>query len=297
MRESTETAQGESEPEHAYQAITLRLAQARVTEERPLRQVLKEVTEIAGAALHVQRVSVWFFLDDRRSIRCDYLHEPDRGDVYEGAILHASDFPVYFRELCSCRVVRFVDRDGDPMSEELRQSYLAPLGITAMLDAPIYQSGEVVGIVCHENVARRRHWTDSECDFAAAVGDIMARLYAEAGRLQVENQLGIHQARLAELQQFVELGRLAAGVAHDFNNVLTAVLGYVELVKESAAEEATVHRLANELEAIAGRGRDLTEILLTLGRANAHRPCVVNPTEIIEASLPLLRGEIGRAHV
>ena len=297
MRDSTELARGDSGSEHAYQEVTLRLAQARVTIDRQLRDVLREVTEVAAGALRVNRVSVWFFLDERRSIRCDYLHEPQRGDVYEGAILHASDFPVYFKVLESSRVVRFVDRDGDPMSEELRHSYLAPLGITAMLDAPIYQGGEVVGIVCHEYTGSPRQWTDPECEFAASVGDIVARLYAEAARLRVESQLGIDQARLSEVQQFAEVGRLAAGVAHDFNNVLTAVFAYVDLVKAEARDEK-LNRLATDLSVILGRARDLTQTLMTLGRTNGHRPRVVSPADVLTSSLALLRGAAGpRVHV
>ena len=292
MRDSAESAV-DSDPEHVYRAVTLRLAQARVTSDRQLREVLKDVTQVAAAALRVNRVSVWFFLDERRSIRCDYLHEPDRGGVYEGTILHASDFPVYFKVLESSRVIRFVDRDGDPMSEELRHSYLGPLRITAMLDAPIYQGGEVVGIVCHEYIGRTREWTDPECEFAASVGDIVARLYAEAARLRAENQLGVDRAHLMELQQLAEVGRLAAGVAHDFNNVLTAVFAYVDLVKAEAKGDERMHALASDLAVILDRGRELTQTLMTLGRANGHRPRVVSPADVLESSLALLRGAAG----
>jgi GAF domain-containing protein len=48
------------------------------------------------------------------------------------------------------------------MSEEFRASSLAPLGITAMLDAPILQGGDIIGIVCHEHVGNAREWTDPE---------------------------------------------------------------------------------------------------------------------------------------
>jgi two-component system, cell cycle sensor histidine kinase and response regulator CckA len=293
MRDSVESAAGHPDPEDVYRAVTLRLAQARVTSDRQLRDVLRDVTEVAAEALRVNRVSVWFFLDERRSIRCDYLHEPDRGDVYEGTMLHASDFPVYFKVLESSRVIRFVDRDGDPMSEELRHSYLGPLRITAMLDAPIYQGGEVVGIVCHEYVGGARQWTDAECEFAASVGDIVARLYAEAARLRAENQLGVDRAHLAEVQQLAEVGRLAAGVAHDFNNVLTAVFAYVDLVKAEAGNDEKMQALATDLAVILDRGRELTQTLMTLGRANGHRPRVVSPAEVIESSLALLRGAAG----
>jgi signal transduction histidine kinase len=293
MSDSTQTVAGESDPRQAYKAVTLRLVRERVTDARPLRDVLKVVTAIAASALQVTRVSVWFFLDEPRAIRCDYLHQPDRGDISEGAILHARDFPVYFSLLESSRVVRFVDRDGDPMSEEFRASYLAPLGITAMLDAPILQGGDIIGIVCHEHVGSAREWTDPECEFAASVGDIVARLYAEAERLRAESALASHQARLAELQQFGEVGRLAAGVAHDFNNVLNTIYAYVDLLADAAGDNPNVNRLAAEIASIADRGRELTQNLMTLGRVNVQRPRVVNPADVLNASFPLLRGAAG----
>jgi signal transduction histidine kinase len=290
---ATQTFGGESDSRQTYEAVALRLARERVTDARPIRDVLRVVTEIAAATLQVNRVSVWFFLDERRAIRCDYLHQPDRGDVYEGAILHASDFPTYFGLLESSRVVRIVDRDGDPISNEFRASYWAPLGITAMLDAPILQGGEIIGIVCHEHVSSTREWTDPECEFAASVGDIVARLYAEAERLRVESALEAHQSRLAELQQFGEMGRLAAGVAHDFNNVLNAIFAYVDLIADAAGDNSEVNQLTTELASVANRGRELTHNLLMLGRGNAQRPRVVRPADVLNESLPLLRGAAG----
>src|SRR4029453_3987146 len=293
MSDSTQTVPGETDTRQAYEAVALRLARERVTDARPLREVLKEVTEIAATALQVTRVSVWFFIDEPRSIRCDYLHQLDRGEIYEGAILHARVFPVYSTTLESSRVVRFVDRDGDPMSEEFRTSYLAPLGITAMLDAPILQGGDIIGIVCHEHVGSPREWTDPECEFAASVGDIVARLYAEAERLRAESSLEAHQARLAELQQFGEIGRLAAGVAHDFNNVLNVIYAYVDLIADAGGGNPEVNRLAAELASVADRGRELTHKLMTLGRVDVQRPRVVSPADVLNDSLPLLRGAAG----
>jgi len=293
MSDSTQTVPGEADTRQAYEAVALRLARERVTDARPLREVLKEVTEIAATALQVTRVSVWFFIDEPRSIRCDYLHQLDRGEIYEGAILHARDFPVYFTMLESSRVVRFVDRDGDPMSEEFRSSYLAPLGITAMLDAPILQGGDIIGIVCHEHVGSAREWTNHECEFAASVGDIVARLYAEAERLRAENALEAHRAHLAELQQFGEMGRLAAGVAHDFNNVLNAIFGYAELLADSAGDAPQVNRLAADLASIADRGRELAQNLMTLGRVDVQRACVFSPADVLNVSLPLVRAAAG----
>ncbi len=96
-----------------------------------------------------------------------------------------------------------------------------------------------------------------------------------------------------KVQQLAEVGRLAAGVAHDFNNVLTAVFAYVDLVKAEAKGDEKMHTLASDLAVILDRGRELTQTLMTLGRANGHRPRVVSPAEVLESSLALLRGAAG----
>ena len=96
-----------------------------------------------------------------------------------------------------------------------------------------------------------------------------------------------------ELQQFGEMGRLAAGVAHDFNNVLNAMFLYVDLFADAAGDIPTVKRLAAELASIVDRGRELTHNLMTLGRVNVQRPRVISPADVLNASLPLLRGAAG----
>ena len=293
MSHSSQTLPSEANIRQAYKEVMLRLARERVSDARPLREVLREVTAMAATALQVTRVSVWFFVDEPRAIRCDYLHQLERSEIYEGAILYARDFPVYFETLESSRVVRFVDRDGDPLSEEFRTSYLAPLGITAMLDAPILQGGDIIGIVCHEHVGRVREWTDHDCEFAASVGDIVARLYAEAERQRAESALEAHRAHLAELQQLGEMGRLAAGVAHDFNNVLSAIYGYAELLTDAGGSIPRVNRLAAELASIADRGRELAQNLMTLGRVDVQRARVFSPADVLNVSLPLLRAAAG----
>jgi signal transduction histidine kinase len=125
------------------------------------------------------------------------------------------------------------------------------------------------------------------------VGDIVARLYAEAERLRAESALELHRAHLIELQQLGEMGRLAAGVAHDFNNVLNAVFGYVELLNDAAGDAPQVNRLATELASIADRGRGLAQNLMMLGRVNVNRARVFSPTEILNVSVPLLRAAAG----
>ena len=71
------------------------------------------------------------------------------------------------------------------------------------------------------------------------------------------------------------IGKLAGGVAHDFNNVLTGILGYASLVKRMAPEEGQLARYAEVIENSAKRAASLTEHLLNFSRRQR--------TKIIEA--------------
>ena len=85
----------------------------------------------------------------------------------------------------------------------------------------------------------------------------------ETERLRIEDERRRIEARLAESQKLEALGLLAAGVAHDMNNLLTAVLAATEL--PPSAE--TLH----DLQAAALRGRELTERLLAVSRRRPLR--------------------------
>jgi signal transduction histidine kinase len=87
-------------------------------------------------------------------------------------------------------------------------------------------------------------------------------------------------------------------VAHDVNNVLSAVFAYVELITAAAADNTDVTRFGADLSAMVDRGRDLTQTLLTLGRANSNRPSVISPADVLRTSLALLQGAAGpQVHV
>ena len=271
-----------------HERARLRLARISVGPDRPMYQALQELAEVTAEALQVNRISIWRFLDERRSICCEFLWQSTNRAVSEGTILHAKDFPGYFRSLEMRRVVPVVDVNGDPLKREFREPYFKPLGITSMLDAPIYREGELVGVVCHEQIGPVRHWTEQDCEFAATVADVIARLHQENARLLAEDELKTYRERLANLQRLDLLGRLAAGAAHDFNNVLHAIAGYVEEIAAAAQGQDRIAALVAPLVKAVERGSNLARELRMLGREEPSRPRVVGLDEVIASARYLL---------
>jgi len=175
---AVEQIQGQvSEQTRLFERARLELARLHASGGVSLRDVWLQLADLVANALEVDRVGVWVLIDEGRAIRCRYLLQRSSKDVFQGAVLRAQDFPEYFDALRARRTLPAADAQTSGLTRELRESYLQPLNITSMLDAPIYLEGRVVGVVCHEHIGPQRNWSGAESDFASAVADNIARLY------------------------------------------------------------------------------------------------------------------------
>jgi signal transduction histidine kinase len=165
-----------------------------------------------------------------------------------------------------------------------------------MLDAPIYREGRVIGVVCHESVAARI-WTAQERDFAASVADRVGAAFEEAARRDAENRLRELENAAVEANKMEALGRLAAGIAHDFRNVLSVILGFThELRRTGMGLPPRALDAAAEIETAAKRGVDLAKDLVGLGREEAQPTRVIDVAEVVEGMAVVLRTALGRNH-
>ena len=112
----------------------------------------------------------------------------------------------------------------------------------------------------------------------ATITDISERERAEEERRQLE-------AQLRQAQKMEAFGQLAGGVAHDFNNILTAIFGNLDLAvaalqNESPAGDSVLMSL-REAERSADRAATLTRQLLMFGRRGVVRPCILNLNTVL----------------
>jgi len=97
------------------------------------------------------------------------------------------------------------------------------------------------------------------------------------------------EAELRQAQRMESLGRLTSGVAHDFNNVLTAIQGHAEFLLEDMAADDPLRADAQEIARSAERATVLTRQLLSFGRGKAFEPQVLDLNSIIKSMEGLLR--------
>ncbi len=153
------------------QSALLQLSRSRFHQPEQLEQLLAYTSEVVARTLRVERVSLWLFDETRKKIECRDLFRRSQRDHARDSVLHASDFPAYFRSIEDDRCIAANDAASDPATCEFTEAYLKPLGIGAILDAPLRIAGTVIGVLCCEHVGETREWQMDEENFVASVAD------------------------------------------------------------------------------------------------------------------------------
>jgi PAS domain S-box-containing protein len=118
------------------------------------------------------------------------------------------------------------------------------------------------------------------------VTDITERRNAEEERKRVEEQL-------RQVQKMEAVGRLAGGVAHDFNNILTVITGYCDLLLRRTVESDPLHKNVDEISKAADRASSLTRQLLAFSRKQVLQPKVLELSDVVSGMEKMLRRLIG----
>jgi PAS domain S-box-containing protein len=101
------------------------------------------------------------------------------------------------------------------------------------------------------------------------------------------------QEQLRQAQKMEAIGQLAGGVAHDFNNMLTAILGYSALLQEQIGPDKPIGRDLGEIQAAAERAAGLTRQLLAFSRKQVLAMTTVDLSDVVRRVEPMLRRLLG----
>ncbi|MGH9421702.1 MAG: ATP-binding protein, partial [Thermoanaerobaculia bacterium] len=101
------------------------------------------------------------------------------------------------------------------------------------------------------------------------------------------------QSQLLQSQKMEAVGRLAGGVAHDFNNMLTAIMSYSELILAELPPGSTVREDMLEVVKAATKAAALTRKLLAFSRQQVLRPSVVDLNASIDALCKMMKRMLG----
>jgi len=224
----TDTKLAEEEARHLHSELERRIAERTelirrhsnillelaAIDKRALRPTLESILSAGARALGIERVSYWSLEDAGRAITCQTLCTLSDGvaAAFAGTRLAAADYPTYFAAILGNRPVAAARAQSDPATSEFAEGYLKPLGITSMLDVPVWFQGKVVGVICHEHVGPAREWSGEDISFASSIASMISLALEESRWQETMDALARSEEKY---RQVVENASEAIAVVQD----------------------------------------------------------------------------------
>ena len=166
----------------------------------------------------------------------------------------------------------------------------------SILCVPLKAKTKLIGVLEVINKADDTAFTKEDALFLsifahqAAMAIENARLYGELkDRLRETRQM---QNRLARSEKFQALGQMASGVAHDFNNILSAIMGYAEMAQYDIPEKNRARQSIEQVLKASNRAEDLVKQILTFSRQSEQERKPMQLHYIVKEALKLIRASL-----
>jgi PAS domain S-box-containing protein len=101
------------------------------------------------------------------------------------------------------------------------------------------------------------------------------------------------EEQFRQAQKMEAVGRLAGGVAHDFNNVLMVITAYTEIMREQPGSKENLKQSLSQVQKAAERGAALTQQLLAFSRRQVLLPRIIDLNSVVEDSVKMIQRLIG----
>ncbi|MFC5576898.1 putative bifunctional diguanylate cyclase/phosphodiesterase [Lysobacter niabensis] len=240
-----------------------------------LQDALAVICVTAAEAMQVERVNVWCLLPQPLRLQCVHAYVRSSGEHTPRAALEILPMDgEYVGYLQVVRAIDAVDVHRDPStatSHGALRDYLHRHGICSLLDAPVRLEGELVGVICHEQVGTVRAWTPEEVAFAGSMGDYVAMAIEVDRRHQAELRLAhlrLHDpvTDLPNRDYLVERVRERLATPHDVQEPVAVVHVHVALPYGAAMPanaptmEDVMAELATRLRAAVGEHGALARV-------------------------------------
>ena len=146
------------------------------------------------------------------------------------------------------------------------------------------RSGEEIILDCRTQIVRGEDGTPlGLCGISTDITD----------RVREEEEKERLRAQFLHAQKLESIGRLAGGVAHDFNHMLGVILGHADMMAQQLSPESPLMNSLTEIRAAADRSARLTRQLLGFARKQAAQPRVIDLNSTLARMLSMLRRLIG----
>ena len=269
-----------------YESARLELARLRLAGGDARAAAMRQVAQTTARALGVERVGIWAFKGTGGGLMGVCQFELPSDSFAASGLPDGFRLPILLAEISKRRVVAITEARTDIRTSEIRAGYLDLLGIESLMAAPVIRDGNVVGVICCEQVGVVRAWSLADRDFGACAADMAALFLEQADRFEIEAALRARRESQLADERMASLGRLARSVAHDVNNVLAALDLIGVALEADVRTDVAGH--GGEVRRTVDFGSRLVEQLLLFGRESAAPGESIDLAALLQQVQPVL---------
>ncbi len=166
------------------------------------------------------------------------------------------------------------------------------LGVKSFICCPVICEGESVGILAVDNVRTKKPLVQSDLSLVQGVSSIIGASISIARHIEQEKLI---TEQLWNAQKLEVVGRLAGSIAHDFNNILTAVTGYAEVIQMKSGEKSDLDREITGINKSVDRASSLIQQLLAYSRRQVLKETELDVNSVINGIEDILRHLAGKS--
>lgn len=204
------------------------LSKSRKIREGKIDEAIHEILESSSKAMNVARVNAWLINEFNGELQCIGNFDARENAMIPQASLPSIKIPKYFKQFETEKILLSDNAFQDPKLQELKEFYLQPNNIHALMDIPVRAEGEMIGVICFENVNHTREWTLDEQKFGLVAAQLLS--------LTIESH-NKQKAKHALEGAFYEQKVLLQEVHHRVKNNLSIVASLMNLQAEKATDD------------------------------------------------------------
>jgi two-component sensor histidine kinase len=221
------------------------LSKSRKIRDGQINEAIYEILESSSRAMQVTRINAWLFDKEKTQIQCIGNFDARENKLVPQTALPRIAMPLYFNLFETEKIIITRDTLTETKTAELYEFYLKPHDIQSLMDVPVRIEGEMIGVICFENVGAPREWTLQEQKYGLVAAQMLSLTIESHNK-----QLAKKALELALEEQTI----LLQEVNHRVKNNLSIVASLMNLQSEKSHDDyhkQLFMECRNRLESIA----------------------------------------------
>jgi len=170
-----------------YNATIKNLSTTNFSIHENIESIVETIIKAAAKASNVDRVSFWKCTDNK--IVSKKIYQLNNDKFRKKITLKKDKHPLYFESLKNETQIVAPDVFNNPEVSEFAKDYFLKYDVKSKLDIPIFNNGELTGIICFEKTEYKRYWDNEDINFARTISDIISLQITSKKRYRAEIKL------------------------------------------------------------------------------------------------------------